>query len=150
MAKAAAPAVLPGLKRGPLAALHRSGRNAAFGSRLLADSGNLERLSFERRECRLSLDWLRRLGRRRDWFRYRLGGSRDSAIRSGRRIHFIAFRLRRPLHFGLDRGHVVVLLKMFQEIADVQEGVAIEADVHKGRLHSRKNPGYSALVKTSN
>jgi len=51
---------------------------------------------------------------------------------------------------GLGRSHVVVLLEMFQEIADVQEGVAIEADIHKGRLHPRKNSGHSALVKTSN
>jgi hypothetical protein len=41
------------------------------------------------------------------------------------------------MDFRLDRSDVVILLEMFQEIADVQEGVAIEADVHEGRLHPR-------------
>jgi hypothetical protein len=50
---------------------------------------------------------------------------------------------------GLDRSNVIVFLEMFQKIADVQEGVAIEADIHEGRLHAGKNPGNSAFVKTS-
>ena len=71
----------------------------------------------------------------------------DSAICGGRRKHF-AGRLRllwRPLDFRLD---VIVVLEMFQEIADVQEGVAIEATVHKRRLHSGKNACDPAFVKT--
>ncbi len=44
---------------------------------------------------------------------------------------------------------MVVLLEMFQEIADVQEGVAIEADIHKGRLHAGKNSCDAAFVETS-
>ena len=59
----------------------------------------------------------------------------------GRRAKYFAALLwdllRWPLDFRLDRRNVVVILEMFQEIADVQEGVAIEADVHEGRLHTR-------------
>ena len=50
----------------------------------------------------------------------------------------------------LDGCDVIVFLEMFQKIADVQEGVAIEADVNEGRLHTRKNSGDAAFVKTSN
>jgi hypothetical protein len=72
-----------------------------------------------------------------------------AAIRRGRREHFPAPRFRLA-ELGLDRGNVVVLLEMFQKIADVQEGVAIESDVNESRLHTRKNSGDAAFVEASN
>jgi len=72
----------------------------------------------------------------------------DAAVDCRRRKHFAALRLR-PVELGFDRGNVVVVLEMFEKIADVQEGVAIEADINEGRLHTRKNSGDSAFVKTS-
>ncbi len=67
--------------------------------------------------------------------------------RRGRK-HF-ADRLRRLLEFVLDRSNVVVVFQVFQEIADVQEGVAIEANIHEGRLHTRENSCNAAFVETS-
>jgi hypothetical protein len=71
------------------------------------------------------------------------------ATTSGRGKHFATW-LFRLLNFVLDRrGYVVVVLKMFQEIADVQEGVAIEANIHKGRLHTGEDSCDAAFVETS-
>jgi hypothetical protein len=54
------------------------------------------------------------------------------------------------LNFVLDRvDDVVVLFQIFQEIADVQEGVAIEADVHEGGLHAGEDPGYTPFVEAA-
>ena len=90
---------------------------------------------------------------RNNW-RSSFGGCfRDEAAVDGRRgKHFAALLrhgLRGPLDIRLDGRDVVVILEMFQEIADVQEGVAIEADIHEGRLHSRKNACDPTLVETS-
>ena len=138
-----------------LGALHRRGRlDAAFGGSGLPGGGNLKRLAFERRDdgrCFKSLDRLRRLRCRYRFGHMDRGGDmlgNHAAVGRGRRIHFAACR-RRPVDLGLDGSNVVVLLKMFQEIADVQEGVAIEADIHEGRLHTRKNSGDAAFVETS-
>ena len=68
-------------------------------------------------------------------------GSADATIGGRRSKDFAALLrdwLRRPSGLFGWRRDVIVLLEMFQEIADVQEGVAIEADVHEGRLHSRE------------
>jgi hypothetical protein len=73
----------------------------------------------------------------------------NARVRRGRRKNLAAPRVRPVLDLGLHRGNVVVILKMFQKIADVQEGVAIEADINEGRLHARKNSGDAAFVKTS-
>jgi hypothetical protein len=73
----------------------------------------------------------------------------NAAVSGGRRKHF-AGRLRRMLRRPLSlRLYVIVVLEMFQEIADVQEGVAIEAYIHKRRLHSRKNACDPAFVEAS-
>ncbi len=135
-----------------LGALHRRRRrSAAFGGSLLAGSGDLECLAFERRDRGSSLKSLNRLNGRDCRYRFRdMDGRRnDAAIGRRRRIHFAAFGRLRPAELGLDRRNVVVLLEMFQKIADVQEGVAIEADINEGRLHARKNSGDAAFVKTS-
>jgi len=47
-------------------------------------------------------------------------------------------------------GHnLVVFFVVFEEIGDVQEGVAIQADVDKSRLHARQHPRHPALVDAS-
>ena len=50
----------------------------------------------------------------------------------------------------LDSGDdVVQLFNLFHEVADVQEGVAIEANLHKGRLHAWQHACNFAFVDTS-
>ncbi len=52
--------------------------------------------------------------------------------------------------FGFDGGNdVVVLFQVFQEIADVQEGVAVESDIHKGRLHAGQHACNPSFVDAS-
>jgi len=41
---------------------------------------------------------------------------------------------------------VIVILEIFENVADVQEGVAIQTNVHESRLHSRKDAGDFAFV----
>jgi hypothetical protein len=127
----------------------------------MACGGNLKGFAFKRRDNGSRVDVFDRFARPGrytglDMLRggsYRFGDSErlrdDAAIRSRRRKHFAASRFRlAELRFR--GGNVVVFFEMFQKIADVQEGVAIEANVNEGRLHTRKNSGDSAFVKTSN
>jgi hypothetical protein len=44
------------------------------------------------------------------------------------------------------RGDLVVLLVFIKEIRDVQEGVALEADIHKGGLHAGQDTRDASLV----
>jgi hypothetical protein len=41
---------------------------------------------------------------------------------------------------------VVVILEIFENVADVQEGIAIQADIDECRLHTGKNASDSAFV----
>ena len=41
---------------------------------------------------------------------------------------------------------VIVIFKIFENVADVQEGVAIEANVHESGLHAGKHAGDAAFV----
>jgi hypothetical protein len=41
---------------------------------------------------------------------------------------------------------VVVVFEVFENIADVQEGVPIQANVHKGGLHAWQNSRYFSFV----
>ena len=50
--------------------------------------------------------------------------------------------------YGCD--DVVVIFEIFKEVADVKEGVTIEADVHEGRLHAGKHARHAAFVDASN
>ena len=45
-------------------------------------------------------------------------------------------------------GNVVQILRVFQlhKVGDVKEGVALQANVDKCRLHSRKHAGYASFV----
>jgi hypothetical protein len=45
-------------------------------------------------------------------------------------------------------NNVVVVFEIFQEIADVQEGIAIQADIYEGRLHAGKHARNTAFVNT--
>jgi hypothetical protein len=44
---------------------------------------------------------------------------------------------------------VIVILKIFENVADVQEGVAVKPDVHESGLHARKHPRDPAFVDTA-
>jgi hypothetical protein len=44
---------------------------------------------------------------------------------------------------------VIVILKIFENVADVQEGVAVKPDVHESGLHTRKHPRDTAFVDTA-
>jgi hypothetical protein len=44
------------------------------------------------------------------------------------------------------RVAVIVVLKIFENVADVEESIAIEADVHERRLHAWKDASDSAFV----
>ena len=41
---------------------------------------------------------------------------------------------------------VIVILKIFENVAHVQEGIAIQADIDECRLHTGKNAGDSAFI----
>jgi hypothetical protein len=55
----------------------------------------------------------------------------------------VRFRSGRTLVLG---DHVIEFLYFFQEVGDVQEGVAIEADLYEGRLHAGKHAGNFSFV----
>jgi hypothetical protein len=44
---------------------------------------------------------------------------------------------------------VIVILEILENVADVQEGVAIKPDVHESGLHARKHPRDTAFVDTA-
>jgi hypothetical protein len=54
-------------------------------------------------------------------------------------------RRRQPLRL-LVRMSMIVIFQVFEDVADVEESVAIEADVHEGRLHARKDAGDFAFI----
>jgi hypothetical protein len=43
-------------------------------------------------------------------------------------------------------GQILVVLFQLHKVGNIEEGVALQADVDEGRLHSGKHPGYAALV----
>src|ERR1019366_6260215 len=46
-------------------------------------------------------------------------------------------------------GQIVVVLFQLHEVGNVEEGIALQADVDEGRLHAREHPGYAAFVDGS-
>src|SRR5450755_2002345 len=44
---------------------------------------------------------------------------------------------------------VLIIFQIFENVADVQEGVAVETNVHESGLHTRKHPRYAAFVDTT-
>jgi len=85
-------------------------------------------------------------GRRRRLNVRRLDGRRRGARRGKHRsalvLHLLHFL------FGRSDGGLE-LLDSFEEVADVQESVAIEADFDEGRLHARQHARYTAFVDAS-
>ena len=43
-------------------------------------------------------------------------------------------------------GDILVVLFQLHKVGNVEEGVAFQPDVNKGRLHARKDSGYAAFV----
>ena len=41
---------------------------------------------------------------------------------------------------------VVIIFEIFEDVAHVEEGVAIQADINERRLHARKHASHSAFV----
>jgi hypothetical protein len=54
-------------------------------------------------------------------------------------------RRRQPLRL-LVRMPMIVIFQVFEDVADVEESVAIEPNVHEGRLHTGKDAGNFAFV----
>ena len=46
----------------------------------------------------------------------------------------------------LGRVAVLVILEVFENVADVEESVAIQADVHESRLHAREDASNFSFV----
>jgi hypothetical protein len=44
---------------------------------------------------------------------------------------------------------VVVILEIFENVTDIQEGITIQADIDECRLHTGKNAGDSAFVNAA-
>jgi hypothetical protein len=50
----------------------------------------------------------------------------------------------------LDRAHdLLIFLVIFEEIGNVQEGIAFQANVHERRLHAGKHPRNPAFMNTT-
>jgi hypothetical protein len=47
------------------------------------------------------------------------------------------------------RMTVIVVFQIFENVADVEEGIAIEADIHECRLHAGENAGDFAFVNAA-
>jgi hypothetical protein len=55
------------------------------------------------------------------------------------------------LCFFFDRSNdVVVVFQIFEEVSDVEEGVAIESNFDEGRLHAGQHASDAAFVDASN
>ena len=58
----------------------------------------------------------------------------------------VGIRQRRAGDFYIAEFAVFVLVLQVEEVGDVEEGVALEADIHEGRLHAGQNARDAALV----
>jgi hypothetical protein len=66
-----------------------------------------------------------------------------------RRKHFTALLLHFFDFSFYGSNNVVVIFEIFQEIADVQKSIAIQADVYEGRLHAGKHARDTAFIDTA-
>jgi hypothetical protein len=48
------------------------------------------------------------------------------------------------------RVAVIIVFEIFENVADVKESIAIEADVNESGLHAGEDAGDSAFVDTAN
>ena len=70
---------------------------------------------------------------------------------AGQHVHNRGRRQGRSLHLRLGMFvTVIVVLEIFENVANVEEGVAIEPDVNESRLHSGEHAGDAAFVDTAN
>src|SRR6185437_1825162 len=77
-------------------------------------------------------------------------GLDGSLISACRRVHLSALILH-LLNFFFDRvDDMVEFLEFLQEVGDVKESIAIEANVHKRRLHAGKHACDTALIDAAN
>ena len=67
--------------------------------------------------------------------------------RNGAAEHVLLHLLDLALNGG---DNVVVIFQIFKEVADVEESVAIEADIDEGRLHAGKHAGNTAFIDAAN
>jgi hypothetical protein len=44
---------------------------------------------------------------------------------------------------------VIIIFQVFENVADVQEGITIQADIDEGRLHAREDASDAALIDTA-
>ena len=44
---------------------------------------------------------------------------------------------------------MIIVFEIFEDVADVQEGIAIEADIDESGLHAGEDAGDSAFVDTA-
>ena len=78
-----------------------------------------------------------------------LAGARQRFARQkfdGSAVHWRERRDRRGYWRLLVRVPVVVVLQVFEYIANVEEGVAVEADVHESGLHAGEDAGDFSFV----
>ena len=69
------------------------------------------------------------------------------ALAAGRKFPFRAFQSQ---HLGFDRAHHgVVFLSVFEEIRDIEERIAVQSNIDKGRLHSRQDAGNTSLMNAA-
>jgi hypothetical protein len=84
------------------------------------------------------------------WQQSHIRGLDGPLISACRRVHLSALILH-LLNFFFDRvDDMVEFLEFLQEVGDVEEGVAIEADVHKRRLHAGKHACDTTFVDAAN
>jgi hypothetical protein len=55
----------------------------------------------------------------------------------------------RGAYGNIMRVPVIVILKIFEHVADVQERITVQANLHEGRLHTGKDAGDFAFINTS-
>src|SRR6266436_3214202 len=76
-----------------------------------------------------------------------LAGTRQSLAR--KHVNRSANRGRQRGRGGqglLVRMAVIVVLEIFENVTDIEEGVAVKTDVHEGRLHSGKDASDFSFV----
>jgi hypothetical protein len=64
------------------------------------------------------------------------------------------FRARGGLAMSEGRGcfvavAVIVILEIFENVADIQESISVQTDIHECRLHARENASHSAFVNAA-
>src|SRR5580698_8851289 len=72
----------------------------------------------------------------------RLAGQNFRRDGRGNLRRAVAMRIAMPMA-------VIVILKIFENVADVQEGIAVQTDVNEGGLHTREDASDAAFVNAT-